>query len=211
MIKAVIFDMDDTLIKTRVAKYSAHKYFGKAQYNLTITDDDLDTHWGKPFPQMVQGLYQNVDTLENIISAYYKISVNFPISAYDGALDLLKLLKPSYKLGLVTAANTELMNSALEESSIDTGIFDYIQTSDDTYFHKPNPQVFLPALEFFGNHGIENQDIVYVGDAVSDLMAARLSGINFIGIANHTTPRSKFVEHHAQVADSFAELQKFLI
>jgi beta-phosphoglucomutase-like phosphatase (HAD superfamily) len=42
MFKAVLFDMDDTLIQTKVAKYGAHKHTAKHFYNRVLEDSDID-------------------------------------------------------------------------------------------------------------------------------------------------------------------------
>jgi len=210
MYRAIIFDMDDTLIQTKVAKFAAHKHAAKHFYDLDITDTDIALHWGKPFPTMVAGIYGDVDPLETILDKYYSISANFPIHPYDGAEELIGKLALTYPLGLLTAANHRLMVSAMDDAEISTTYFTYIQTSDDTSYHKPDPQVFLPALAHFGRQGINHHDILYVGDSIEDLRAARGAGIDFVGIAGHTTDQSVFAGAHAKFVINLSSLLDFL-
>lgn len=44
MIKVVLFDFDDTLVKTKEVRYEAIKEAGRKFYKLTISDKDIDTH-----------------------------------------------------------------------------------------------------------------------------------------------------------------------
>lgn len=210
MFRAVIFDMDDTLIKTREAKFEAHKHTGKKFYNLDFTDEYLSSHWGKPFKRMLVDTYQNVDTYENLLSNYRSVSVKHPISPYDGAVELVAKLTKSHSLGLLTAANEELTVAALAESGIDATHFHYLQTSDDTVHHKPDPRVFSPILEYFGQLGIDRTEILYVGDKLDDMQASRGAGIEFLAVADHTTPAIEFVQAGAKYITEFSKLTAYL-
>ena len=198
--------MDDTLIETKKAKYKAHKHAAKKFYNYDLKDAELNALWGKPFPLLVEGLYGQFVPVEKAIENYYLIGHEFPIDAYQGALELLTTLSHTHLLGLVTAANGPLMISALGDAEIPISLFEYVQSSDDTPAHKPDPEVFAPSLEYFGRKGIKSEEILYVGDAISDLQAAHGAGIGFVGIAGHTTPKHKFEEVGGHYVESFPQL-----
>lgn len=206
MYKAVVFDMDDTLVHTRKIKYLAHKHTAKQFYNLTLTDADLDRHWGKAFDQLMLELYGPVDPLEKIIANYYSISQNYPLAPRPHARKVVRHFADHFLTGLLTATNTPLMISALAEAGLDQKLFSYIQTSDNTTFHKPNPKVFDPAIKFFAEHSVKPAEIVYVGDVLNDFYAARDAGLHFIGIATNTIPQSAFREAGAEAVDSLLDL-----
>ena len=48
-IKAVLFDLDDTLMQTRNTKVKAIKTLGLRYYNYEIPDELIDKHWETPF------------------------------------------------------------------------------------------------------------------------------------------------------------------
>jgi HAD superfamily hydrolase (TIGR01549 family) len=206
MYKAVIFDMDDTLIKTRVAKYRAHKHAAKYFYDLAITDEDLNQHWGKPFEVMVGDLYKNVEPTEQIIEKYYSISGQFPISAYPGAREIVSTLGERLPIGLLTAANQKLMLAALRDAKIDVGVFQYVQTSEYTDFHKPDPRVFEPAIQYLGIKQIKKEEIMYVGDSLDDYVAATKAGLGFVGIHDHTNKKEIFDRAGVDSIGEFGEL-----
>lgn len=175
-------------------------------YNKLLKYSHVQSH----FHETVRGIYGDVDSLDNLISNYMSISHKFPISEYEGAKKLLESLKIKYKIGLLTAADNKLVPMALAESGIPLTHFDYIQTSSDTPFHKPDPQVFEPALAHFGKEGVRREDILYVGDAVSDAQAAIGAGINFVGLYGHTTEKSKFDELNTTSFPDFTSLLDYL-
>lgn len=155
-------------------------------------------------------LYGAVDPLAKVLDNYYSIGHLFPLSAHDHAVEVVTQLSHKFLTGLLTAANTRLMLSSLSEAGIDSQLFSYIQTSDDTLVHKPDPKVFDPALAFFAARGINPGEIVYVGDTLSDYYASSSAGLHFVGIAGYTIPKAQFTKVHAPTIDSLLGLIEHL-
>lgn len=210
MIKAIIFDLDDTLIQTSKAKYSAIKHAGKTFYNLEISDQEIKSHWGKPFEQFMKELFRGIDETEKIISNYYSIRSEFPTPSYPGTLEALTMLKSNFQLGIVTAATRHMAIEDLGIAKLDHTIFDYIQTSEDTTHHKPDPKVFLPIVGKFYDRGIANTELLYVGDSLNDYYAASGAEIKFVGIADRTTDRDEFLKKEIRVVKDIKELESFV-
>lgn len=210
MIKAIVFDMDDTLVRTSEIKYKAHKHTAKKFYNLDFTDTYIRSHWGKPFNKMMEEMYGPVDSVEKIIANFYQETDKFPNAAYDDAKTIVKKLAKTRRLGILTAVNTYLMQGALADAGYDLQLFTYIQTSDDTTIHKPDPGVFLPTIKHFQSLGITKEEMLYVGDSVSDFQASSGAGIAFIGIAGRTTTKEVFDRHGAKTITDFTKLEAYL-
>jgi len=210
MIRAVIFDMDDTLIETQRAKFAAHQYTAKHFYNLELTIEELQLHWGKPFDRMLLDLYQHIDSYDNLLSNYLSTAGEFPISAYPGALATVTNLSRSHLLGLVTAANHQLTHLAMADAQIPISLFSYVQTCDDTPFHKPDPQVFSNLLLYCGERGISRDEVLYIGDKLDDYQASLGAGLNFLAIAGHTTSLADFASAGAKTIGDLSEISSYL-
>lgn len=209
MIKAIIFDLDDTLIQTSKAKFGAIKHAGKTFYNLEISDQEIKSHLGKPFEQFMKDLFKGIDETEQIISNYYSIRSDFPTPSYPGTHETLLNLKNKFLLGIVTAATRHMAIEDLGIAKLDHLIFDYIQTSEETTHHKPDPKVFLPIVTKFQERGISKNELLYVGDSLSDYYAASGAEIKFVGIADRTTESGEFLKNKIKVIYKIEELESF--
>jgi len=211
MIKAIIFDLDDTLIQTSKAKYKALQYAAKKFYNLELSDEEIQSHWGKPFELFMRDLFGDVEETTKIIQNYYTIRNNFPTPAYEESKKLLLELRGNYKLGVVTASTRHMTIEDLRIAGLSELMFDLIQTCEETSFHKPDPKVFEPIKTKFAEKSILANELLYIGDSISDYEAAHGAGISFIGIANRTTPSENFDKAGSKWITNLTELEAMMI
>jgi HAD superfamily hydrolase (TIGR01549 family) len=194
MIRAVIFDLDDTLVKTRAIKAQQHKAVAREFYGREVTDEKLGEHWGKPFDALVTSLHDNVDTIENLRKVYAATSDRFPKEIHDDTLEMIdELTAKGIQLGIVTATNREYLLKDLKRLGIPSERFFSLQGADETEFHKPDPRVFDTVLETLEELGISREETMYVGDALTDWYAARDAGLQFIAVTtgSHTAKEFK--------------------
>jgi HAD superfamily hydrolase (TIGR01549 family) len=205
-IRAVLFDHDDTLVSTIEAKWAEHKYIAKTYYGKRLTDDEIRQHWGKPLSVMVGLLYGTNDM--NQAMAYNTAAYeDFPKKLEDDTIATLGHLHESgKKLGVITATHSSSLNYDFETLDIPRELFDYIQTEDNTSFHKPDPRVFEPALAWLGKLGIEPSEVVYVGDGLHDMEAALAAGFEFIGIATGLVTQDEFKANGATAISKLRDL-----
>ncbi len=90
--KAIIFDLDDTLLKTAVIKWRHHKAVAHQFYGIELTDEKLGEHWGKPFDTMIGILYDNADTVDNMRSANRSIEAEYPKEIQEDTNETLSML-----------------------------------------------------------------------------------------------------------------------
>ncbi len=182
--KAVIFDFDDTLVKSHILKWNHHKVAAERFYGKIITDDDIRKEWGKPFPILVKNTYGDVDTVENIIKNIRSLDEEFLKETQEDAPQILAdFFEAGIHIGIVSAADAKYVRNDLIRLNFPEHKFFRIQGCDDTDVHKPDPRVFDPMFEALASFGIEKKDIIYIGDSVDDAEAAHGAGIAFIGIA----------------------------
>lgn len=193
-IQAVVFDMDDTLIKTFDVKFRQHSHFARERYGLELDSDEFRSHWGKPFHVFLESLYGHVDTVERVHNEYVKLSHLFPVELQEDTLHTLDSLHAAdKKLGIVTATAREVVMRDLTPAGFPFERLHKLQTSDDTPVHKPDPKVFEPMLLALRNADITG-DVLYVGDALTDFYAARDAGLQFIGVTTGLVTAEQFRE-----------------
>ncbi len=206
MIKAILFDLDDTLLKTFETRVEALKQTGRKYYQMEITDEDIKKHWGLPVTVFLQRLYKNIEVSEKIVKNYYSVRDSFPSIAHDDAIKTIEKLSKKFLLGIITAANKRLAQGDLKAAGFKLEHFFFIQTEEDTKVHKPNPKVFEPILKKLNKKGIKKSEIIFIGDHLVDYYAARDAGIIFYGIPDRTVSKKEFEEKGAKTLKSFSDL-----
>ncbi len=210
--KAVIFDLDDTLVKTWVVKWQQHKFVAKKYFGVDLTDDALAEHWGKPFDAMVTELYKQNGTHEERRVHFSKHELDYPKQYQDDTLATLETLcRANLVMGIVTSMHKEGAFIDLNNLKMPTEYFAFIQGSDESEYHKPDPRVFDPAKKHLAEQDITD-GIVYVGDALSDYQASRDAGLSFIGVTTGFVDEQTFRgAGAAHIISGLAELPKLVL
>ena len=93
--------------------------------------------------------------------------------------DVLKELKQSYKLAILSNSMSDQPRLFLQQQGLDT-YFDLILCSGEVGVRKPDPRVFNHVLEKLG---VEAGETVHVGDSVeADMVGAKNAGITGVWI-----------------------------
>ena len=210
-VKAVLFDLDDTLMQTKKIKVEALKTLGLRYYNFDVPDELIDKHWGSPFFSFYENIFMSVDeNLDRVLERRDIISEEFRNKPYDDAKSVLNYLSPKYKVAIVTASSRKVVNLELTYSDLPIHQLEFIQTAEDTFYHKPDPKVFDPSIEKLAPKGIKRSEILYIGDSFKDYFAAIDAGLHFIGIANNTTPEAEFEKKNIRFIKTLSDLKTIL-
>jgi HAD superfamily hydrolase (TIGR01549 family) len=191
-IKIVLFDNDDTLVGTMEAKWAQHKFIANKHYHKSLSDEEIMQHWGKPLSVMA-GLLYGTKNDDEAMAHIMESHADFPKKMWDDTLSTLQALKQSgKKIGVVTATRRFSFDTDIEQIGVKHDFFDYIQTEEDTKFHKPDPKVFDPVLIWIDSLGIKPKEVVYVGDGLHDMKAAIGAGFEFIGKTTGLVTQAEF-------------------
>jgi HAD superfamily hydrolase (TIGR01549 family) len=209
-IQAVLFDLDDTLLKTARIKWAHHRAVA-AQYGIALTDESLARYWGMPFDQMIGHLYNHADTVDNMRAANRALESQFPKEIHDDTIEVVgRLALHGIVAGIVTSTNTAFAEADLRRLHVSEDAFLFVQGAEATAYHKPDGRVFDPALARLSELGIRGSEILYVGDAAMDHEAAVNAGIQFLGVATGFVSVEQFQERGAQAINRLGELPVYL-
>ncbi|MGG2027864.1 HAD family hydrolase [Gottfriedia sp. S16(2024)] len=190
MIKAVIFDLDGTLldrdrslklfIKTQYKKYFRElKHIPEKHYiERFIELDNKGYVWkDKVYQQLLQEFSISSLTWEQLLEDYIN-SFQYSCIPFQNMEYVLKELKNrGIRLGMITNGFTILQSLNLKA----LGIHNYIDTiliSEQEGIKKPHAEIFLRALEKLG---VNPEESLYVGDhPENDVIGAQNVGMNAV-------------------------------
>ncbi len=95
--------------------------------------------------------------------------------AKEGAKEAVESLKRKYKVGLLTNADNGILKESLKRQGF---TFDFVITSEDARYNKPDPKIFEYAMNLLKR---SPDKIVMVGDSlVDDILSADANGMHTI-------------------------------
>ncbi|MEM2272961.1 MAG: HAD-IA family hydrolase [Candidatus Bathyarchaeia archaeon] len=191
-VKAVIFDLDDTLIRSGIdykgVKSSIIKFLVESDVDESLLDENM------PNLEIINRAIKDLrrknfsgERIKKIINSVYAMFNDAELRSLDkarlmdGSLETLVALKSlGLKIGVVTNSCSAYSMKILETLSLGKYI-DVLVSRDDVYHHKPDPEPLLKALEALG---VRASEAIFVGDHFIDALCARNSGVKFILFRN---------------------------
>jgi phosphoglycolate phosphatase len=183
-IKAILFDLDDTLRGTFVARAEMHRQNARKLFGYELEMPEILEHWGEPLETFWRNIYHQPDlSRERLFELIGNEVERFPIEIFTGANEIVKEIRAQEIItGILTSSTSEVVHAGKQSILPQLDLFDYMQTADMTDFHKPDARVFNPALEFLSGREIAPHETLYVGDGLLDGKAAQAAGLQFIGV-----------------------------
>lgn len=195
MIKAVIFDMDGTMLDTEHIKEEGLKHAGKC-LNVNIDNETLTQIRGtnnKRLKEILCSKFEGLDVQklleirEKYVEAYFE---NHPIETKKGLLELLEFLKNhEYKMAVASSSNLEVIKKYLKKVEV-LDYFDIIMGGDLVTKGKPDPEIYLKCLERLG---LSEEECIGVEDTANGVLSIHKAGMKPIMIPDLEEP-SKEVE-----------------
>jgi putative hydrolase of the HAD superfamily len=101
--------------------------------------------------------------------------------AFEGAADVLMLLRPRYRTGLITNGRSLGQRNKLRSAGLE-GLFDAVSISEEVGVKKPDPGIFKHCLEQLA---VDVTQVVYVGDnPLNDIEPAHRMGMKTVWFSN---------------------------
>lgn len=183
MIKAVLFDLDGTLLDTNELIYKSFNYILNERLNMNIPKEDITKLYGEPIETSLKRFFSNEEDIINTIKEYRKYNLEHHdnmCKAFDGVIELLKSLKSkNIKIAIVTSKRKDMAMRGLKISNI-LEYVDVIMSPEDTDKHKPDPQ---PAIRACEKLNVKPEEAIMVGDSSYDLLCGKDAGCLTCGVS----------------------------
>ena len=209
MVKAVIFDVDGTLLNTERIYMQAWKEAG-AQAGFDVPQDVLlrtrAIHKADAIQIFQEALgptfdYEALHPVRTAISeALIAQSTDLLLPGVKEALEALKA--KGYPMAVASSTGYEKTAAHLEHAGL-LHYFDAVVGGDMVERGKPNPDIFLKAAQLLG---IAPEDCLVVGDTPADIKAATAAGMPRILIPDCVTPDETIRAMSNHVLDSMHQL-----
>ncbi len=135
---------------------------------------------GRPFTAMLakQGVTDH-DQWMTVYRRHYRKAHNEMLRPIEGISGLLeRLADAGVRIGVVSSKKTDYIDLGLDRLGVGSWV-DVLVGADDTERHKPGPE---PLLYAAGLLDAKPSRCVYVGDAVTDVVAGRAAGMATIAV-----------------------------
>lgn len=190
---ALIFDMDGLLIDSeklyRKASFELLNQFGK------IPGEDLFKKCiGRKLAQSMAIYVEMMDLPVSPDKMLYLMQktmtklIGEELTMMPGALDILEFYNGKCPIALATGSTKTILKAVLEKTNIEK-YFDVILSSDEVKNGKPEPDIFLKAMEKLQ---VENDKCIIFEDAQNGVIAGRRAGAYVIAIPNEHTIKYDF-------------------
>jgi pyrophosphatase PpaX len=173
-IRAVLFDIDGTLLDTFDFIYGAFEYTFQVHGIPPLSRDEISHLMGGPLPEVYASMAPGYDATALTETHRQFQENNVPLAKLFP--DTVKVLESLKQRGLKLAAITTRSNRTSVLSLDQNGIADYFDvviSAEDVARHKPDPEPIVKALHMLK---IKPTDTIMVGDTAADIMAGKNAG-----------------------------------
>lgn len=187
-IKAVLFDMDGVLIEAKEWHYEALNraldLFGMpiSRFDHLTTFDGLPTRKKLEMLSLERGLPMQLHEFINEMKQQYTMELVHtqckPVFVHEYALSNIKAR--GYKLAVCSNSVRNTVVSMMQKSGLLTYL-DYLVSNEDVRKGKPDPEMYLNAINHFG---LRPDECLIVEDNENGIKAARAAGSHLLVVKN---------------------------
>lgn len=206
--KGIIFDVDGTLTFTNQLIFDSFNHITKKYLGKSYTDEEIIALFGPTEDVILKEMCK--DDYENARKDYYAYyKDNHDIARlYEGIKELIvDIYNAGILLSIFTGKGRTSALITLDELGL-TDYFDMIVSGDDVENHKPSPE---GILMFLNKHNLNPKDVLMIGDAPSDIIAARQCGVEIASVVWDSYAEDEVKKlNSTTVFHSVAELRDFI-
>lgn len=198
MIRAIVFDFDGLILDTESNEFKAFQEI-YAQHGQTLTLEvwsgcvGTDLSVFNPYDHLEQCLGQQVnrDAIRSLKQQKYdelmlREKIRPGVEAY-----LQEAKRLGLRIGLASSSSRQWVTGYLSRFGL-LDHFDCIRTRDNVRKVKPDPELYLQAVQALG---VEPHEAVALEDSPNGALAARRAGLRCVIVPNPVTDTLPFGEH----------------
>ena len=147
--------------------------------------------------------YSITDEMIHLLSEAYIDQLSTYTHLIPSALEVLRYLRPKYKLHIITNGFEEVQSRKLNNSGI-AEYFDKVIDSERAGVKKPHPAIFHMALQLTG---AMPDSSVMIGDSLeADILGARAVGLQTLHFNAHQEPSHE----NGPIIEDLREIKRYL-
>jgi HAD superfamily hydrolase (TIGR01509 family) len=207
-VEAVVFDLDGVIVDSEhvwdevretLARQHGGRWHDQAQADMMGMSS---VEWSRYMHDVV-GLAESPAEINAEVVRRMEARYAEELPLIDGAVEAVRRLADSFRLGLASSSNPPLIELVLSSSGL-SPLFEATVSSEEVERGKPAPDVFLEAARRLG---VPSGRCAAVEDSANGIRAAHAAGMRVIAIPNtRYTPSDDAVELADVVLESVHEL-----
>ncbi|OIO06537.1 hypothetical protein COT93_00055 [Candidatus Falkowbacteria bacterium CG10_big_fil_rev_8_21_14_0_10_37_18] len=197
-VKHFSFDFDGTTINTTIAGFNKVNTVLKLIGLSPVSHDYLRPLWGEKFDVLANIVCRYVGGTAEHVQAFLETEKEIPFTCEineEFFLTLDELRRRDCLVSLLTSRDIDSLLKLSKNLGFDLDVFNYIQTPEDTKYHKPDGRVFEPLFEWAATKNCQPENTIYFGDTVKYDLAATLNSkppIKFVGVVSGVNTAPEF-------------------
>jgi putative hydrolase of the HAD superfamily len=195
LIKAVVFDFDGLILDTETVWYESYRDVMKdyeIEFPMEIFLAGVGTHGTglrDYFNERANGRVTEAEYRRLAAELHSQKMVD--VDLREGVREFLAEAKAlGLRIGLASSSSREWVEGFLRNYGL-YDQFEVIKTSDDVTHVKPDPELYLKAVEALG---VQPAEAIAFEDSMNGAIAAKAAGLTCIIVPNPTTEGLPFVE-----------------
>jgi beta-phosphoglucomutase-like phosphatase (HAD superfamily) len=195
MLRAVIFDFNGVLVDDEHIHLQAFRQV-LGEEGISLTEADYYAHYlGMDdrgcfkTTHRAAGRFLDDGKLLQLIerkAVHYRTLIESGVIIFSGVTKLLQVLAPRFPLAIASGALRHEIEAILEQSGL-RDFFRVIVSAEDVLEGKPDPQIFLRALEFLNQQGetaILATQCLVIEDSKEGISAAKGARMKCLAVTN---------------------------
>ena len=188
-VEAVVFDLDGVLVDSEhvwdevregLARERGGRWHERAQADMMGMSS---TEWSHYMHDII-GLAESPEEISAEVVRRMEQRYAERLPLVDGAVDAVKRLAGSFRLGLASSSNRLLINVVLQRADL-ARYFEATVSSEEVARGKPAPDVFLEAARRLG---VNPRACAAIEDSANGIRAARAARMRVVTIPNRRYP-----------------------